>query len=888
VTTQPTAQASAQTPVSNNGGPAATAASIIKRIAAELAVRDNQVSAAVDLLDGGATVPFIARYRKEATGTLDDAQLRTLEERLRYLRELEERRAAILASVDEQGKLTGELKVQINAADTKARLEDLYLPYKPKRRTKAQIARENGLEPLADLLLNEPATDPRTAAEGYLNENVADFTAALDGARAILVERFAEDADLIGTLRERMWSQGNLAAKVREGKADDGKKYSDYFDFAEPFGKLKAHRVLAMFRAEKEEVLDLTLDPADEGFDPAASGLGQSYEQPIADAFGIRDEGRPADKWLEDTVRWAWRTRVLVHLGIDLRMRLWQAAEAEAVNVFAANLKDLLLAAPAGQRATMGLDPGFRTGVKVAIVDSTGKVVATHTIYPHVPQHKWDESLFILKNLAEQHHVELIAIGNGTASRETDKLAVDLIKANPDLNLTKIVVSEAGASVYSASAYASGELPDLDVSLRGAVSIARRLQDPLAELVKIDPKSIGVGQYQHDVTGTKLERSLDAVVEDAVNAVGVDVNTASRPLLARVSGVTDSLAGAIVAQRDATGAFATREQLKGVPRLGPKAFEQCAGFLRIRGGDDPLDTSGVHPEAYPVIRRILEKTRSDVATLIGNAKTLRGLNPAEFTDEAFGLPTVNDILKELEKPGRDPRPEFQTATFAEGVQTLGDLEPGMVLEGVVTNVAAFGAFVDIGVHQDGLVHVSAMSNTFVADPRDVAKSGDVVKVRVQSVDIPRNRISLTMRLQDDGAPGASGGRPPRGERPGASRTSGADSGRPRSAPGPGGGGRGGGSGGSGNDRRGGGPGAGGDRRGNSAGTGGDRGGAGSGNSNDRRGGGTQGGAKRDPRNSPAAPAAPANGSMADALRRAGLVNDKGAQPGKQDRRSNRP
>jgi uncharacterized protein len=888
VTTQPTAQASAQTPVSNNGGPAATAASIIKRIAAELAVRDNQVAAAVDLLDGGATVPFIARYRKEATGTLDDAQLRTLEERLRYLRELEERRAAILASVDEQGKLTGELKVQINAADTKARLEDLYLPYKPKRRTKAQIARENGLEPLADLLLNEPATDPRTAAEGYLNENVADFTAALDGARAILVERFAEDADLIGTLRERMWSQGNLAAKVREGKADDGKKYSDYFDFAEPFGKLKAHRVLAMFRAEKEEVLDLTLDPADEGFDPAASGLGQSYEQPIADAFGIRDEGRPADKWLEDTVRWAWRTRVLVHLGIDLRMRLWQAAEAEAVNVFAANLKDLLLAAPAGQRATMGLDPGFRTGVKVAIVDSTGKVVATHTIYPHVPQHKWDESLFILKNLAEQHHVELIAIGNGTASRETDKLAVELIKANPDLNLTKIVVSEAGASVYSASAYASGELPDLDVSLRGAVSIARRLQDPLAELVKIDPKSIGVGQYQHDVTGTKLERSLDAVVEDAVNAVGVDVNTASRPLLARVSGVTDSLAGAIVAQRDATGAFATREQLKGVPRLGPKAFEQCAGFLRIRGGDDPLDTSGVHPEAYPVIRRILEKTRSDVATLIGNAKTLRGLNPAEFTDEAFGLPTVNDILKELEKPGRDPRPEFQTATFAEGVQTLGDLEPGMVLEGVVTNVAAFGAFVDIGVHQDGLVHVSAMSNTFVADPRDVAKSGDVVKVRVQSVDIPRNRISLTMRLQDDGAPGASGGRPPRGERPGASRTSGADSGRPRSAPGPGGGGRGGGSGGSGNDRRGGGPGAGGDRRGNSAGTGGDRGGAGSGNSNDRRGGGTQGGAKRDPRNSPAAPAAPANGSMADALRRAGLVNDKGAQPGKQDRRSNRP
>ena len=782
MTTQPAAQ---------------TTASIIKRIAAELGVRDNQVTAAVDLLDGGATVPFIARYRKEATGTLDDAQLRTLDERLRYLRELEERRAAILASIDEQGKLTDELRTSIKAADTKARLEDLYLPYKPKRRTKAQIARENGLEPLADLLLSEPATDPRAAAEGYLNENVADIAAALDGARAILVERFAEDADLIGTLRERMWSQGNLVAKVREGKAEDGKKYSDYFDFAEPFGKLKAHRVLAMFRAEKEEVLDLTLDPADEGFDPTVSGLGASYEQPIADTFAIRDEGRPADKWLEDTVRWAWRTRVLVHLGIDLRMRLWQAAEAEAVDVFAANLKDLLLAAPAGQRATMGLDPGFRTGVKVAVVDSTGKVVATHTIYPHVPQHKWDESLFILKNLAEQHHVELIAIGNGTASRETDKLAVDLIEANPDLKLTKIVVSEAGASVYSASAYASGELPDLDVSLRGAVSIARRLQDPLAELVKIDPKSIGVGQYQHDVTGTKLERSLDAVVEDAVNAVGVDVNTASRPLLARVSGITDSLAGAIVAQRDDKGAFSTRDQLKGVPRLGPKAFEQCAGFLRIQGGADPLDASGVHPEAYPVVRRILEKTHADVATLIGNTKTLRGLNPAEFTDEAFGLPTVNDILKELEKPGRDPRPGFQTATFAEGVHTLGDLEPGMVLEGVVTNVAAFGAFVDIGVHQDGLVHVSAMSNNFVADPRDVAKSGDVVKVKVLSVDIPRNRISLTMRLQDEGEPGAGGGRSPRGAKrdpQGSSRTTAADSGRPRPAARPGDNRRGGGSG----------------------------------------------------------------------------------------------
>jgi len=867
--------------------PANTTAGIIKRIAAELAVRDHQVAAAVDLLDGGATVPFIARYRKEATGTLDDAQLRTLEERLRYLRELEERRAAILASIDEQGKLTDELRAQVNAADTKARLEDLYLPYKPKRRTKAQIARENGLEPLAELLLTDPANDPKQAAGGYLNENVADAAAALEGARAILVERFAEDADLIGQLRERMWSQGNLIAKVREGKAEDGKKYSDYFDFAEPFGKLKAHRVLAMFRAEKEEVLDLTLDPSDEGFEPTASGLSSSYEQPIADKFSIEDLGRPADKWLSDTVRWAWRTRILVHLGIDLRMRLWQAAEAEAVDVFAANLKDLLLAAPAGQRATMGLDPGFRTGVKVAVVDSTGKVVATHTIYPHVPHHKWDESLFILKNLAEQHHVELIAIGNGTASRETDKLAIDLIKANPDLNLTKIVVSEAGASVYSASAYASGELPDLDVSLRGAVSIARRLQDPLAELVKIDPKSIGVGQYQHDVTGTKLERSLDAVVEDAVNAVGVDVNTASRPLLARVSGVTDSLAGAIVAHRDARGAFATREQLKDVPRLGPKAFEQCAGFLRIRGGDDPLDASGVHPESYPVVRRILAKTSTDVAALIGNSKTLRGLNPTEFTDEAFGLPTVNDILKELEKPGRDPRPEFQTATFAEGVQTLGDLEPGMVLEGVVTNVAAFGAFVDIGVHQDGLVHVSAMSNTFVTDPRDVAKSGDVVKVKVLSVDIPRHRISLTMRLQDEGDAGAGGGRPSRGDRSSSPRTAGADSGGSRSAARQGdrqggdrrGGGQGNdGRGGAGGDRRG----APGDRRGGGQGAGGDR--RGAGNSGDRRGGGGQG-QGGDRRN---VPQAPANGAMAEALRRAGLVNDKGTQSGKQDRRSNRP
>jgi protein Tex len=944
---------------------AGSTGSIVRKIAAELGVRDHQVSAAVDLLDGGATVPFIARYRKEATGTLDDAQLRTLDERLRYLRELEERRTAILASIDEQGKLTDELRAHIDAADTKARLEDLYLPYKPKRRTKAQIARENGLEPLADLLLGTPATDPREAAEAFLNENVADVTAALDGARAILVERFAEDADLIGQLRERMWAQGSLIAKVREGKAEEGKKYSDYFDFAEPFGRLKAHRVLAMFRAEKEEILDLTLNPNDEGFDAiAGTSLSASYEQPIADRFGIMDHGWPADKWLTDTVRWAWRTRILVHLGIDLRMRLWQSAEAEAVDVFAANLRDLLLAAPAGQRATMGLDPGFRTGVKVAVIDQTGKPVATHTIYPHVPQNKWDESLAILKNLAAEHHVELIAIGNGTASRETDKLAIDLIKANPELNLTKIVVSEAGASVYSASAYASAELPEMDVSLRGAVSIARRLQDPLAELVKIDPKSIGVGQYQHDVTGSKLERSLDAVVEDAVNAVGVDVNTASRPLLARVSGITDGLAGAIVAHRDAAGAFPTREHLRDVPRLGPKAFEQCAGFLRIRGGDDPLDASGVHPEAYPVVRRILEKTQEDVGALIGDAKTLRGLNPTEFTDEAFGLPTVNDILSELEKPGRDPRPEFQTATFADGVHTLGDLEPGMVLEGVVTNVAAFGAFVDIGVHQDGLVHVSALSKNFVADPHDVVKSGDVVQVKVLSVDIPRHRISLTMRT-DDPADGAQPNpRSPRGPRPGAKsrsqsssrtdpgstpqattptgaadpgagaaggngsdgagasaatgsgRRTGSGNGR-RGAPG-GSRGRAGsgdrnGSAGSGGrhaagvgagrrdggadqaaDRRGGGSGA--DPRRGASGSGGGRNGGGPGGGNDRRGPGPGAGADRrggasghsgDRRSSPPPPANPA---MAEALRRAGLLNDSG-QPAKDapaNRRSGRP
>jgi uncharacterized protein len=725
--------------------------SVDQRIAAELGVAVRQVSAAVELLDGGATVPFIARYRKEATGTLDDAQLRTLEERLHYLRELDERRDAIVKEITAQGKLTSELEAQLRAADSKARLEDLYLPYKPKRRTKAQIAREAGLEPLADLLVNDPRNDPQREAQSFVNDNVPDAAAALEGARAILVERFAEDADLIGPLREAMAARGTLISKVRAGQEEKGAKFADYFEFSEPFARLPAHRILALFRGEKEEVLDLTLDPGQPD---------EEIEADIANRFGLRDQGRPADPWLKATVHWAWRTRILTHLSVDVRVRLWQLAEDEAVRVFAANLRDLLLAAPAGARTTIGLDPGFRTGVKVAVTDETGKVTATATIYPHEPHRQWDKSLDTLAKLAQKQHAELIAIGNGTASRETDRLAADLIKRHPELKLTKVVVSEAGASVYSASAYASSELPELDVSLRGAVSIARRLQDPLAELVKIDPKSIGVGQYQHDVTEGKLLHSLDAVVEDCVNAVGVDLNTASQPLLARVSGITSGLATAIVARRDVEGPFRTRQQLMQVPRLGPKAFEQCAGFLRIRGGDDPLDASGVHPEAYPVVRRILAATGSTAVQLIGSTATLRTLKPGQFTDDRFGVPTVSDILRELEKPGRDPRPAFATATFAEGVETLADLVPGMVLEGVVTNVAAFGAFVDIGVHQDGLVHVSAMSKSFVSDPHSVVKSGDVVRVKVLSVDVPRHRISLTLRLDDEGPP-------PQGARPAA-------------------------------------------------------------------------------------------------------------------------
>ena len=724
--------------------------SIDSRLADELNVRSGQVTAAVALLDGGATVPFVARYRKEVTGGLDDAQLRTLEERLGYLRELEDRRATILESIREQGKLDAELEAKVLAADTKARLEDIYLPYKPKRRTKAQIAREAGLEPLADLLLTEPGTEPKAAAAGFVDgdKGVADADAALQGARAILAERFGEDADLLGELRERMWTRGRLVARVRDGEEERGAKYSDYFAFGEAFTKLPSHRVLALLRGEGEKILQLSL-VAEPDHDDAA-GMSPS-ELAIAHRFGVADRGRAADGWLVDTVRWAWRTRVLVHLEIDLRSRLRAAAEDDAVGVFAANLRDLLLAAPAGTRTTMGLDPGLRTGVKVAVVDATGKVVATDTIYPHAPRRQWDQSLASLAKLVEAHDVELVAIGNGTASRETDKLAGDLVAALPGRTLVKTLVSEAGASVYSASAFASQELPDLDVSLRGAVSIARRLQDPLAELVKIDPKSIGVGQYQHDLAEYKLSRSLDAVVEDCVNAVGVDVNTASAPLLARVSGISPSVAENIVTHRDSKGAFRSRVQLKEVPRIGPAAFELCAGFLRIRGGDDPLDASAVHPESYPVVRRMAAHSDSDVTALIGNTAVLRKLKPADFTDETFGLPTVTDILQELEKPGRDPRPAFQTAQFKDGVETLQDLRAGMVLEGVVSNVAAFGAFVDVGVHQDGLVHISAMSNRYVADPRDVVKPGDIVKVKVLDVDLARKRIALTLRLDDDPA-----------------------------------------------------------------------------------------------------------------------------------------
>ncbi|HVI89629.1 MAG TPA: Tex family protein [Dongiaceae bacterium] len=725
--------------------------SIEARIAAELNAREAQVTATVELLDGGATVPFIARYRKEVTGGLDDTQLRTLDERLRYLRELEERRTAILKSIEEQGKMMPALERDVRLADNKARLEDLYLPYKQKRRTKAQIAREAGLEPLADLLLADPTKTPEAEAAAYVDaeKNVADVKAALDGAMQILMERFAEDADLIGRLRDYVWENGRLQSKLVEGKAESGAKFSDYFDAAEPIAKIPSHRALALFRGQKEEVLMLAL-VTDE---PEDRKVHNAQERMIAAKFGIVDQKRAADAWLQDVVRWTWRVKAKLHIDIDLMSRLRQSAEEEAVRVFAANLKDILMAAPAGGRATLGLDPGLRTGVKVAVIAATGKALETTAIYPHEPKRQWDESIAVLAALCHRHKVELVAIGNGTASRETDRLVIDLQKRHPELQLNKIVVSEAGASVYSASEYAAKEFPDMDVSLRGAVSIARRLQDPLAELVKIDPKSIGVGQYQHDVNEFKLAKSLDAVIEDCVNAVGVEVNTASAKLLARVSGLGESLAQNIVSHRDQNGPFKSRQELLSVSRLGPKAFEQCAGFLRIRDGEDPLDMSSVHPEAYPVVREILAFTKAEATALIGDAKLLRSLKPEQFTNETFGVPTVTDIIKELEKPGRDPRPEFKTATFKDGVEEMKDLQPGMMLEGVVTNVTNFGAFVDIGVHQDGLVHVSALADRFVKDPREVVKSGDVVKVKVLEVDLKRKRIALTMRMSDQ--PGAA-------------------------------------------------------------------------------------------------------------------------------------
>ncbi|RAP56148.1 Tex family protein [Oleiagrimonas sp. MCCC 1A03011] len=752
--------------------------SIEQRIAEDIAAQAAQVRAAVNLLDDGATVPFIARYRKEATGGLDDTQLRLLEERLRYLRELEDRRAAILSSVDEQGKLTDALREQIESAETKARLEDLYLPYKPKRRTKAQIAREAGLEPLAQALREDPSVAPEARAEAFVDEEkgVADTKAALDGARAILMETIAEDAALVGELRDWLWDGGTIRARVFEGKEDEGAKFRDYFDHSEAIARIPSHRLLALMRARNEGILELELVPP--GAD-AEQGHAAG-EARVALHAGIENQGRPADAWLADTVHLAWHAKLHLHLKLDLFGRAREAAEDAAISVFGDNLKDLLLAAPAGPKAVMGLDPGIRTGVKVAVVDATGKVLDTATIYPHEPRRQWDQSIAELARLCGKHKVALIAIGNGTASRETDKLAGELIKKHAALNLAKIVVSEAGASVYSASETAAREFPDLDVSLRGAVSIARRLQDPLAELVKIEPKAIGVGQYQHDVNQAKLARSLDACVEDCVNGVGVDVNTASAPLLSRVAGLSPSVAENVVHHRDGHGAFRTRKALLDVPRLGEKAFEQCAGFLRIGNGDNPLDASSVHPEAYPVVERIVARCGREVRNLIGDAPFLRNLKPEDYTDERFGVPTVRDILKELEKPGRDPRPEFVTPSFAEGVEEMKDLTVGMVLEGRISNVAAFGAFVDIGVHQDGLVHVSALSHQYVKDPRDVVKAGDIVKVKVMEVDLARKRIGLSMRLDD--VPGESRSqRPAREDRP---RGKGARKGSPKPAAAP--------------------------------------------------------------------------------------------------------
>ncbi|WP_423197337.1 MULTISPECIES: Tex family protein [unclassified Cupriavidus] len=743
--------------------PASVTQKIVSLIAAELSVQPRQVAAAVELLDEGATVPFIARYRKEVTGNLDDTQLRTLEERLLYLRDMEERRATILASIEEQGKLTDELRTAIEAAETKQALEDLYLPYKPKRRTRAQIARECGLEPLAQALLADPTLDPQAEASKYVNGQptaeggVPDVKAALDGARDILSEQFGETAELLGKLREHLWQNGVVSASVMEGKETaEEEKFRDYYNYSETIRTVPSHRALALFRGRNAGVLMVKLGLGEE----QDAMVPHPCEGMIARHVGIQNLNRPADKWLADVCRWCWRVKVQPHLETELLTQLRETAEGEAIKVFGRNLHELLLAAPAGPKAVMGVDPGIRTGCKVAVVDATGKLLETATIYPHEPRRDWNGSLATLARMAKQHGVALVSIGNGTASRETDKLVQDLMRNMPELKLTKIVVSEAGASVYSASELAAKEFPDLDVSLRGAVSIARRLQDPLAELVKIDPKSIGVGQYQHDVNQRELARTLDAVVEDCVNAVGVDVNTASAPLLARVSGLNSVLARNIVEFRDANGAFPNRDALKQVPRLGDKTFEQAAGFLRINNGDNPLDRSSVHPEAYPVVQRILDHIKKGLPDVMGNRDALRGLSAQQFTDETFGLPTVRDILSELEKPGRDPRPEFKTATFQDGVEDIKHLQPGMVLEGVVTNVAAFGAFVDIGVHQDGLVHISALSNKFVKDAHEVVKAGQIVKVKVMEVDVKRNRIGLTMRLDDEpgqAAPRGAGG-----------------------------------------------------------------------------------------------------------------------------------
>ncbi|MFC3094075.1 RNA-binding transcriptional accessory protein [Alteromonas sediminis] len=722
---------------------------INSQIAQELNVKPEQINAAVELLDGGATVPFIARYRKEATQGLDDTQLRTLEQRLGYLRELEDRRQVILRSIDEQGKLDDALKGKIVKADNKTALEDLYLPYKPRRRTKGQIAIEAGLEPLADHLFANSELDPEKEASAFINaENgVADTKTALEGARHILMERFAEDAALLGKIRDYLNKHAYVVSSVAPGKEKDASKYKDYFEHSEKYSAVPSHRALAMFRGRNEGMLFIQLDAApgqDSGVSPC--------EEIIAEHFSIRQQGRAADKWLAQVVQWTWKVKLSLHMETELFGALREKAEEEAINVFAKNLNDLLMAAPAGAKVTMGLDPGLRTGVKVAIVDTTGKVIATNTIFPHAPQNQWDKAARTLATLCKQHKVSLISIGNGTGSRETDKLVAEMLSNNDDIKAQKIMISEAGASVYSASELASKELPDLDVSLRGAVSIARRLQDPLAELVKIEPKAIGVGQYQHDVSQSLLGRSLDKVIEDCVNAVGVDLNMASPALLSYVSGLNKTLAQNIVHYRNQNGAFANRKALLNVERLGPKAFEQAAGFLRIVEGDNPLDSSAVHPEAYPVVDAIVNDTQVAVNDLIGNTEVLKALSPERFINDDFGLPTVKDILSELDKPGRDPRPEFKTAAFKDGVNTLSDLKVGMILEGVVSNVANFGAFVDVGVHQDGLVHISALTNKFIKDPRDVVKTGDIVKVKVIEVDVERKRISFTMRLDDTPAP----------------------------------------------------------------------------------------------------------------------------------------